>query len=239
MALVGNYSFGGNWKPEWGDWKKISWQNMTPEQRSARVADDKAWRASTSRPANYMPNNAYSPYSFNTAYGDSVLGAINGGNFPDLFQPDLYSTSRSSSFSGLAKKYRKQIGNTLVPEMVQKATELPETIDKYTQNAADLYQRLSRRALEDAQGSILNNLANRNVLNSSVASDAISKSIKDIVPTFADRGYQAAMEGAKMQATVPSILGQLASLAKYSTASGSSQDPLEPYKLLSNFVMGF
>lgn len=38
------HPYGKNWNPAWGDWRNITWGNMTPEQQKARVADDKAWQ---------------------------------------------------------------------------------------------------------------------------------------------------------------------------------------------------
>jgi len=78
---------------------------------------------------------------------------------------------------------------------------------------------------------ILNNLASRGVLNSSVASDAISKGMGNVVNQTAQKGYEAAALGSSMKAELPKLLAAVAELGKYSETS----NPLQPYALLAQY----
>lgn len=71
-----------------------------------------------------------------------------------------------------------------------------------------------------AMQSVINNLAGRNMINSSVASDTMAK----------------AMQGISSQsiAQYPQLLTQLAGMGQYSL----SQDPLEGYKLYASMLSG-
>lgn len=158
----------------------------------------------------------------------------------EMFQPNLVPTTTSSShsYSGLAPGARGKIETGIVPMLVERARALPATIDNYTKNASGLYENLSRQAMTRAMPDILNGLAARNMLNSSVASDSIAKTMGSIVPTFANYGYAAGMEGAKMQAQVPDILGRLAELAKYNETSSTTvqKNPLAPFELMAQVM---
>jgi len=118
--------------------------------------------------------------------------------------------------------YRDQLLGGILPSLVSSAQNLPQNISNYVGNANQMYQQQSRRALEEAMPGVLNNLAARNMLNSSVASDAVSKTAQQIIPYFADKTMQAGMDAAQMQMNVPSILSNLAALGQYSTGMGQS-----------------
>ena len=229
MPLLDNLSYAGNWKPEWGNWQNIPWQQMTPQQQAARVADDNAWK----RDQGLLPK-APAPAAPSFDFGAPAPAA----NLPDLFQPNLFPQSSSSSFSGLDKKSREQIEG-VIPDLVARAKDLPATIDKYTQNAAHLYERQTRNALDNQLPGLLEQLSGRRMLNSSVGSDAIAQLGRALVPGYADKSFAAAMDAAKMHAALPTVLAQIASLAKYSKGGAQYQNPLAPYQMLSQFVTAF
>ena len=224
MPVLDNLSYAGNWKPQWGNWKNTPWQQMTPQQQAARVADDNAWKRDHGLLPQSHPGGGAPSFGFEAP-------SMGGGSFPELFQPDKFPRS----YSGLPKAQRDKIAGDLTPMLIEKAKALPETIDKYTSNAANLYQNLTRQALSDAMPGVLNNLISRRMLNSSVASDAIQNLGRQAVPFYSDKAYQAAMEGAKMHANVPGVLGNLVNLARYSDQTNE----LAPYQMLASFVAGF
>lgn len=171
--------------------------------------------------------------------GHAASGAARRGSFPDLFQPDLYPHSESSSYSGLDPKWRKQIEGSIIPQMIETAGALPETINQYTADAARLYESQSRQAWQEQLPGLLNQLSRRGMFGAaggSITGDAITNLGRQIVPEYSQKMYEAGMEAAQMHYGVPSILGELASLAKYSESSSYSANPLAPYELLSNFV---
>ncbi|GEM_PF-3729137 len=228
MPLLDNHSYAGHWQPQWGDWHNMSWQQMTPAQQAARVADDNAWQ----RDHGLLPKApAPSAPSFD-------FGASAGGSLPELFQPNLFPHSSSSSFAGLSKKSRDLIEG-IIPDLVARAKDLPAAIDQYTQNAAHLYERQTRHALDTQLPGLLEALSRRRMLNSSVGADAIAQLGRAVVPGYADKSFQAAMEAAKMHAGLPSTLAQIASLAKYSKGQAEYSNPLAPYQMLSQFVTAF
>ena len=77
---------------------------------------------------------------------------------------------------------------------------------------------------------ILNRLSSRNMLDSSVASDTLSKGMTDIATSTAGRGFESALAGAAMKAQEPTMLGNIAGLGRAS----ESYDELAPFKLLMN-----
>ena len=207
---------GITWKPTGGgNWSAFT--HVPAPAPAAPAAEKPAARAPVFSPAQ-------SPYQ-----------PVAAGDFPDLFQPDLYP--RSDAYSGLASKPRRQIEKNIIPELVARAKGLPETIDRYTANAARLYERQSRQIIEGSLPGLLAQLGRRGMLNSSVAADAISQLGTQIVPTYANRAYSAGMTAARMQADVPQVLAAIANLARYSKSH--SENPLAPYQLLSNFVVGY
>jgi hypothetical protein len=145
----------------------------------------------------------------------------------DIFQPDKYQQSRS----GLPEEYQLQILESLIPKLLESVEGYEGNIDKSTQAAQELFETQSRRGMKDQLQGILNSLAGRNILNSSVASDAISKGMGDIVQTGAQKGYESQMTNAALKAQLPALLANIAQLGQSSTSS----DPLEPYKLLSQY----
>jgi len=140
-----------------------------------------------------------------------------------LSQQSGASSAFNQSFSGLNEADRSQLMGAVLPMLVQQVGNLPQTIDDYVGNAANMYEGQARTLMGDAMQGLLNNLAGRNMLNSSVAGDAISKTMGQIFPTFADKTYQAGMEGANMRLQMPQILGNLAQLGQFSTGLGGSQ----------------
>jgi hypothetical protein len=150
-----------------------------------------------------------------------------GNSLVDIFQPDKYQQSRS----GLPKQYQEQILEKLIPKLLKSVEGYEGNIDKSTQAAQELFETQSRRGMKDQLQGILNSLAGRNILNSSVASDAISKGMGDIVQTGAQKGYESQMNDAALKAQLPALLANIAQLGQSSTSS----DPLEPYKLLSQY----
>ncbi len=171
----------------------------------------------------------------------------------------------SGSLSEIGNQYAA--GKQEYQSNVQKA--LAE-ITKYTKTAGINFQKQSRNALTGSMTGILNELANRNVLSSSVASDAISKAAAEIIPLYSQKGYEAAMQETQwryglntqeaetllklvtsqataeqgvrstamgQRAGLPVTLASIAQLSRYSESKSSN--PLQPYQLLANFIMGY
>jgi hypothetical protein len=174
----------------------------------------------------YEKYGQYEGVNHYTPYGNSQEEA-NQAPLVDIFQPDKYQQSRS----GLPEKYQLQILESLIPKLLESVEGYEGNVDKSTQAAQELFESQSRRGMkQDLQG-ILNSLAGRNMLDSSVASDTIAKGMGDIVQTGAQKGYESQMNNAALKAQLPAMLANIAQLGQSSTSS----DPLEPYKLLSQY----
>ena len=154
------------------------------------------------------------------------------------------SSSSSSGFSGI--DYGSPIWGGIGQKMIDLAGQLPETIDKYTNNATDLYQSMMRQATGKGNSFMqgqLNELNKRGILDSTIAGDVISKNQLPMLQQIAQNAYQGAMGGAKMQMGVPAMLGDLTNLARISQSSGGSSggsqnvDPLAPYNSYMNWVL--
>ena len=194
---------------------------------------------------------------------------------PNLFQPGLFPTATSvgqsgsqgtaqsntsgtsENYSGLDAQYRTGILSSVLPQLQASLANFNQVPAQYADSASRLYGNLSRQALDQSLPEILQQLASRGMLNSSVGSDAISNAAMQIIPQFANQGYQAQMNAGQMQMQIPSILATLAQLGQYSQGSSQqsgtsgstnnasslnysqNQNPLAPYELLSNFLMGY
>ena len=142
----------------------------------------------------------------------------------------------STSYAGLPEDFRTGFLSTLMPQLKSSIEGMPGNIDKYTQNALNAYKGMTGTAMKEAMPGLLNQLAGRNVLDSTVTSDAIGKTMRDIIGGYGAKGYETAMEGARMKAGMPQVLGNLAQLGQYS--GGFQADPLAPYNTMANLIRG-
>jgi hypothetical protein len=140
------------------------------------------------------------------AAGINTTSPTNPTTTPDLFQPSLYPVS----YSGLNPSVLSAFG----PAAAQSAAQVPTSINDFV-----------KASFSPMMTEQLNNLAGRNILNSSVASDAISKGFSGLAGT-----------AAQMQMQVPQML---ASVAGGLGNMSYSSNPLAPYELLNDFVLGY
>jgi len=106
----------------------------------------------------------------------------------------------------------------------------------------DRYKSLMGTALrQQAFQGTLNQLAGRNILDSSVAASALAQTAVPIMQQIGDIGFQSALAQQQAQVGLPSMLAQIAGLGQTGVSAGGaisrSQDPLAPYKLLSQFLL--
>jgi hypothetical protein len=185
----------------------------------------------------------------------------------DIFQPGKFSSSQNASqsastssgqslsgnnsFSGLDAKNRNKVLESTIPKLVDSVNNYESNIDKSTGAAQEMFNSQSRNTIRNNLQGILNNLASKNMLNSSVASDSIGNSMSNLARTGAEKGFEAAMTGAALKAQLPQLLGNLINLGKYSegqgfgsstnqsqsnsSSFGQSSNPLEPYQLLAQY----
>ena len=197
-----------------------------------------------------------------TSTSESTSGAFDYGTSGSA--DESVSSSFSDSFSGLDEATRTQLMNSIMPLMTESTEGLYENIDKYTQGATDLYQSSADKLMRESMPQYLEQLASKNILNSSVGGGAMSDVLRGITGDAATKSFEAGMESAAMKANIPSMLAPLVQLGQYSTdksgsessslgssfsestgesTSGSTSesetvDTLAPFELLKSFYLG-
>ena len=109
---------------------------------------------------------------------DGTPGGGTGSGISDLFQPGLYPSS--SSRSGLSSEYINKIMGGVTPELLKSIRGLGSAPDEYSQNAMELGNASGKEALKFAGQNVLESMANKNMLNSSIAGDAMGKAVGDV-----------------------------------------------------------
>ena len=185
--------------------------------------------------------------------GGSTLDPLNPATSPDIFQPGLFpwsgsynqsqsggmsqggsiggstgtsgsiNTAGSQSFSGLDPAIRDAVVNSILPAFQSGMSNLEANQNQSLEAARDLYSNIARGAIEDSSQGILGSLANRGMLQSSVAEGAIGRAMGDIAKGEAQKGYETALLQANQKGQQPYQLGGLlGSLGKFSEAGSQS-----------------
>lgn len=139
--------------------------------------------------------------------------------------PDIYPKSESgidfnanellSSIKGLLEEQ--------VPLIPERASELGSALQAK-------YSNLMKRVAPQAFQGTLNNLASRNILDSSIASDTLANIGTGLAENVGDQAYDSYLQGLLSEMNVPTQLSTLAQLGQRST----SENPLAPY---TNFLL--
>jgi len=130
----------------------------------------------------------------------------------------------------LPESYRDRLLSFVMPNLQNQVTNLPANIDKYTESAIGGYRQELDRILKDILPKQIGNLANRGILDSSVASDVLSKTVSEVATASASKGYETAMNAALMKAQIPNTL---AGLLQYGQ---SYQDPTVMYRTMAQLI---
>lgn len=167
-----------------------------------------------------------------------------GTSAPDIFQPGLYptATSISGSRSRTGMDWGSPFMQQITPMLTTAAGKLPGTVEQMGETLQDRYKDLMGMALgpQAFQGT-LNQLAGRNILDSSMVPAALAQAAIPIMQQIGDIGFQSALAQQQAQMGLPSMLAGIAGLGQTATgetgAISRSQDPLAPYNLLSQFLL--
>lgn len=168
-------------------------------------------------------------------------------NIPTNLFPTSTSTqksgSSSSSWGGI--NWKSPFMKDLLPYLQDAPGKLIGAVDNMGQTLNDQYANLMRRGLgPEAYQGTLNQLAQKGMLNSSVAGDSMASATKGISKMIGDQAFDSMLGQYSAQMQVPSILAQLAQLGQESkTSSGSSStstsassNPLAPYELMASLL---
>jgi hypothetical protein len=161
-------------------------------------------------------------------------------DIPTNLYPTTTSTSGGASSSGI--NWGSPFVSGILPTLTKAAKDLPGIASGMSGLLQGQYNSLMQQAMgpQAFQGT-LNQLAAKNMLNSSVASDAMSKTATPIAQSIANKGWESQLAGQQARMNVPSILGQLAQLGQQSnsssTSSSNTSNPLAPYELMAQLIM--
>jgi hypothetical protein len=135
-------------------------------------------------------------------------------------------------YSGLPEEYRDMLLGFVMPNLQTGIENLPQNIDTYTQNALSTYRQELNSALDELIPQQIGKLANRGILNSSMAENILSQTISEAARKSAGMGYQTMLEAAKMKTEIPKTLGDLLQYGQY------SEDPTVMYRVLASLLAG-
>ena len=133
-------------------------------------------------------------------------------------------------YSGLPESYRDQLLSFVMPQLQSSVQNMPRNIDTFTNQALGSYRQELDRAMKEMIPREINQLANRGVLNSSVASDTLSQATSRAATQSATKGYETAMQGALMKNQIPNTLSGLL------TYGVSNQDPTVMYRTMAQLL---
>ena len=177
------------------------------------------WRTNqwTAPPANTRPAGVTPPMANETSI---PLDTSNQFTLPD----DKYP------YSGLPESYRDRLLGFVMPQLEQGINNQRGDIDDFTQNALGTYRQELDRSMKEMIPNQINQLANRGILSSTVASDTLSRTASKAATQSATKGYETAMQAALMKNNIPNTL---AGLLQYGQ---SSQDPSIMYQVMAQLL---
>lgn len=141
---------------------------------------------------------------------------------------NLYPTS----YSGMGEGWQNFSQNQAMPILSSLLSNYPGYIDNTYNTASTGLANFTSNQLQPAIQSTLNGLAGRNMINSSVAGDALSKTLTGLAGNM--QGYQAnlAADAAKAKMAYPSFALNAANTGQHST----STNPLAPYQMMADLI---
>jgi len=171
--------------------------------------------------------------SYQGANQGNLSSSGGGGNIFDLptLTPESATTTSSSGFNWNAPELTGLLDQ--IKNWTQKTSGLAENSLPMITN---FYTNLMNQALgpQAFQGT-LNNLRQRNMLDSTVASDALAKVGSNIAGEIGNTGLDRYLKSVDMQAQMPGLLAQLANIIGEKTST--TNDPMAAYNLIfGNYV---
>lgn len=140
-----------------------------------------------------------------------------------------------TSYSGLGEEYEGFAEGKVLPLLQQLMGGGYQKIitDAYGQAQQGLGQ-YTKTQMQPAVQSTINQLAGRNMLNSSTASDTLAKTMSGIADQ--SQGYQAQLQGnmAGQLSQYPDWITQLMQMG----GTSQSSNPLAPYQTLASLIQG-
>lgn len=137
-------------------------------------------------------------------------------------------------YEGMGPSWTDWSNQTVQPVLSNLVSNYPQFINKTYDDATAGLGKVATAQLQPALQGALNSLAGRNMINSSVASDTMSKAGTGVLNNLL--GYGANLQGQKATtlANMPNMLGGMAQLGQY----GLKTDTSTPYKIMAMLLSG-
>lgn len=146
---------------------------------------------------------------------------------------DIPTNIGLTKYTGLGAGYTNFTNNNLLPLLQQLVSGYATNVDKAYNNANTSLGTITRNTITPAIQSTINNLAGRNMINSSVAGDTMSKTISSLSSDLLNK--QAGIASNKATALTTGygdLLTNLTGLGQYRTESDTSI----PYQIMANLL---
>ncbi len=216
--------------------------NANPDVWNAYQSNDFTANPTT---ANAFAQKHYNDYGQTEGrlWGSASTGGLGTDIVPNTIAPNVNQTTMFGddisglgvgSYSGLPTEYQNQLNSNLIPQLLDAVSNYRSDIDASTGAAADLFGNMSQNAVKQGLKGIMQDLENRNMMDSDVAGDVIGNASSNLIGQQMNNVYQSALSGSAMKANESGLIGQLLGLGQ----SSESFNQLAPYQLLSNFYLG-
>ncbi|MEA2036507.1 MAG: hypothetical protein U9O94_03300, partial [Nanoarchaeota archaeon] len=145
----------------------------------------------------------------------------------------------TSNLTGI--HWTSPVASALQEPVIEGAKAIPGLVAQAGTQAQDAYANMMRQAMGPEQyQKYINKLAQKNILQSSVAENVLSNAQQQTARSIADKAYQSKLAGTQAQIQAPGqlsgIIGQLGGTEAGTTRIGATKDPLEPYKVVGNLL---
>jgi len=132
---------------------------------------------------------------------------------------DLTGKQGQVSYSGLPEADQRTLIDSLLPKLLASTQNYRGDIDRSKNAIQEKYAMSAKDAMKSGSQNVLNSMAGRNMLNSSVTSDALAKVGTNIADLIAGKNYDAESLAAGLKAQEPTMLGGLLNLGNSSKSS--------------------
>jgi len=229
MAISSNYPFNENFNPFGYSAGQMS-RGKIPTYGSAQWQDyinllkeNPTARATVNAPS--LPPGAGATVDAPPGTGTTVNAPPGADETSTFMLPeDKYP------YSGLPESYRDQLLSFVMPRLQTSVTNMPQNIDNFTNQALGTYRQELQNALKEMIPNVINNLAKRGILSSSVAENTLAQTASKAATQSATKGYETAMQAALMKNNIPNTLAGLLQYGQY------SQDPSVMYRTMANIL---
>ena len=180
-----------------------------------------------------VPGNEYLGPNINLP--GSPNNVTSPGGVPDIFQPGLFPFMISGTDPSIGQGWLDKASPLLSQFQGMQPPQLETD-----------FSGLMSRAMPGMMQDVMNKLASRGMINSSVAGDTMSKTLTDLGTNIMGMSNQneTANQNAYMQhmGMFPSMLGAVGGLAGIGGGMGQyslQANPLAPYETLSHFALNY